>query len=396
MMLVASASNVQRMTVRGSSCCASSAAIVAIARGWYAPTMSALARVAVVLVVGVVVALVVSCGRDVTRPASKTSTDYCRGRAMAAIGPISDVQGSALRPVHTYSIVARDAASGELGAAVQSHWFSVGSIVTWAEPGVGAIATQSFAEPAYGFRGLALMREGVSGPEAMAQLLAADPKSAVRQLGFVDAQGRAAAHTGASCIAVAHHHVGDGYAVQANIMANDQVVPAMAKAYETTRGDLTERMLAALDAAQAAGGDLRGCQSAAIVVVGGTRGATPWAKKIDLRVEDHPAPLVELRRLTTLARAYDHMNQGDLAIEKNDVAGATEHYGAAARMVPDSAEMVYWQAVGFASKGELERARPLFDQAFAADAAWVELTRRLPAAGLLDAPTAERVIRDAK
>jgi uncharacterized Ntn-hydrolase superfamily protein len=217
----------------------------------------------------------------------------------------------------------------------------------------------------------------------------------VRQLGFVDAQGRAAAHTGARCIAYAHHHVGDGYAVQANIMGNDKVVPAMRTAFESAKGDLADRMLAALDAAQAAGGDLRGCQSAALVVVGGTRGTTPWLKKIDLRVEDHAAPLVELRRLVTLARAYDQMNQGDAAVEANDIEKAGQHYGAASRMVPGNAEMAYWQGIAYASKGQHERAAPLLKQAFADDRAWIELTPRLPAAGLLDAPTAERIVRDA-
>ena len=311
-------------------------------------------------------------------------------------GGLSGLSGSEVRPANTFSIVARDPATGELGVAVQSHWFSVGALVAWAEPGVGAVATQSFVEPAYGPRGLEKMRGGAAPADALRELLAADPSSAVRQVAFVDARGRAAAHTGGRCIQFAGHHVGDGYSVQANMMANDKVVPAMQRAFESTTGDLAERMLAALDAAQAAGGDIRGCQSAALVVVGGQRTDQPWtARKLDLRVEDSAAPLVELRRLVTLARAYDRMNQGDLAVEHDELDRALEHYGAAARMVPDNPEMLFWQGIGLAGHGKLDAAMPILRKAFAIDPAWLELLRRLPAAGLLDAATAERIARDA-
>jgi uncharacterized Ntn-hydrolase superfamily protein len=305
--------------------------------------------------------------------------------------------GSTVRPAHTFSIVARDPATGDLGVAVQSHWFSVGANVAWAEAGVGAVATQSFTEVSYGPKGLALMRDGVAAPDAMAQLIAADPQSNVRQLGFVDAAGRTAAHTGDRCIAFAGHHVGNGYTVQSNLMGNDKVVSAMSAAFEAAKGDLAARMLAALDAAQAVGGDIRGCQSAALKVVSGKKSATPWAeRKMDLRVDDSPAPLPELRRLVNLARAYDHMNRGDAAIEAGDVNGAVEHYSAAATAVPDNAEMVYWQGVALAGHGDMERAMPLFKKAFATDPGWIELTRRLPAAGLLPDKTAERVVAGAK
>ncbi len=321
---------------------------------------------------------------------------YCRRTGAFTTAPLSGTTGSALRPANTFSIVARDPATGELGVAVQSHWFSVGALVAWAEPGVGAVATQSFVEPAYGPRGLALMRDGAAAPDALKQLVAADAAEAVRQVAFVDARGRTAAHTGARCIQHAGHHTGDGYSVQANLMGNDRVVPAMRAAFEAAKGDLAERMLAALDAAQAAGGDLRGCQSAAIVVVGGERTAEPWkARKLDLRVEDSAAPLAELRRLVTLARAYDHMNQGDLAVENKQMDRALEHYGTAARMVPDSPEMVFWQGVALAGHGKPDLAAPLLRKAFEADPAWIELTRRLPAAGLLDAAIAERIVREA-
>lgn len=360
----------------------------------------------VALVGFVVVLSPFACGRDREAPTlarterAVAGGDHCRGTNQfsttpSPLGPISDVQGSNVRPANTFSIVARDPVTGDLGVAVQSHWFSVGSVVTWAEPGVGAIATQSFVEPAYGPRGLALLREGTPPVQAIAQLVASDPSQAMRQLGFVDAQGRVAAHTGEKCIGKASHHIGVGYSVQANLMANDDVVPAIARAFESAHGDLAERMLVAMEAGQAAGGDLRGCQSAAIVVVSGSRATDPWVKKLDLRVEDHAAPLGELRRLVTLARAYDHMNQGDVAVEKQDIAKALEHYTAASKLSSDNPEMIYWQAVALAGAGQVERATPLFQQAFRVDAAWRELTRRLPASGLL-APGVAEVVTSGK
>jgi len=355
--------------------------------------------------IAILVALV-ACSRGEPAKSNATPTktaDYCRGRNTytALPGELGSAGGSAIRPAHTFSIVARDPTTGELGVAVQSHWFSVGGLVTWAEPGVGAVATQSFVEPSYGPNGLALMRAGTAAPDAMAQLIAKDAQSASRQLGFIDATGRAASHTGAKCIQFAGSHVGNGYAVQANLMGNAKVVPAMQAAYEGAKGDLADRMLAALDAAQAVGGDIRGCQSAAILVVSGDKTAPVWQRKLDLRVEDSPDPLGELRRLVVLARAYDHMNQGDAAIEKNDMAGAVEHYGTAAKLVPDNAEMVYWQAVALAGHGQVDAALPMFKKAFAADSAWIELTHRLIAPGIIpDTPAGhaaiERVLREAR
>ena len=290
------------------------------------------------------------------------------------------------RPVNTYSIVARDPATGALGVAVQSHWFAVGQIVTWAEPGVGAIATQSFAEPEYGRRGLELLRGGAAAPDALAKLVAEDEARAVRQVAFVDAQGRVAAHTGAGCIEHAGHHVGDGYSVQANMMANDRVVPAMRDAYEAAQGDLADRLLAALDAAQAVGGDLRGCQSAAMLIVRGEASAKPSHDTIvDLRVDDHADPLGELRRLLAVQRVYDHMNAGDRAVEAGDLVAARDHYGAAAKGAPDNIEVRYWQAVTLATAGDVDGALPVFREVFAKDARWVELTRRLQKPGIIPA-----------
>jgi uncharacterized Ntn-hydrolase superfamily protein len=293
------------------------------------------------------------------------------------------------RPVHTYSIVARDPGSGEMGVAVQSHWFSVGAVVPWAEAGVGAVATQSIVDPSYGPLGLGLMRVGKTAPEALAALLAADSGREVRQVGIVDAKGNAASHTGKMDIPAAGGQTGAGYAVQANLMEKPTVWGAMARAYETARGDLAERMLAALDAAQGEGGDIRGVQSAAILVVRGTSTGRPWADKVfDLRVEDHPDPLRELRRLVGVQRAYNHMSAGDDCVAIKDWACAEREYGTAETMQPANAEMAFWHAVALASNGKLDDARPLFRRAFTADARWRELVRRLP--------EVEQLPRDAK
>jgi uncharacterized Ntn-hydrolase superfamily protein len=296
----------------------------------------------------------------------------------------SDTPTKPLRPVHTFSIVARDPATGELGVAVQSHWFSVGSIVAWAEAGVGAVATQSFVDPSYGKNGLELMRAGKSAPDTLKELLEKDQGREVRQVAMIDAQGRVDAWTGKDDIQAAGHIVGTNFSVQANLMLNDKIWPAMAHAFENTKGDLADRMLAALDAAQAAGGDIRGRQSAAMIVVTGKPTGMAWKDRtFDLRVDDSPQPLVELRRLVTLQRAYNHMNAGDLAVEKKDNEGALREYGAAEKLVPNSAEMIYWHAVALVNMGRVEESLPLFRRVFAMDRNWITLTPRLPKSGLL-------------
>ncbi|HVE87289.1 MAG TPA: DUF1028 domain-containing protein [Myxococcales bacterium] len=290
------------------------------------------------------------------------------------------------RPVATYSIVARDPATGQIGVAVQSHWFSVGSVVPWAEAGVGAVATQSFVEPSYGKLGLDLMRAGKSAPDALRGLLAADEARDVRQVAMIDAQGRVAAHTGAKNISQAGHATGAQFSVQANLMASDRVWPAMAKAYESARGDLAERLLQALEAAQAQGGDIRGKQSAALLIVSGHPTGRPWAdREFDLRVEDSPDPLAELRRLVTLQRAYQHMNAGDLAVEKKDAPAALREYAAAEALAPGSDEMLFWHAISLVGLGKVEDALPLLGKAYAKNPGWRTLIPRLPAAGLLPA-----------
>ncbi len=296
------------------------------------------------------------------------------------------------RPVATYSIVARDSVTGEIGVAVQSHWFSVGSIVTWAEAGVGAVATQSFVEPSYGPLGLALMRTGRSAPDALRGLIASDPDSAVRQVAMIDARGRVAAFTGARAIVAAGHHVGNGYSVQANLMEKPSVWPAMARAFETGKGDLAERLLLALEAAEREGGDIRGRQSAAIVVVGPASSGRPWADRlVDLRIEDHPQPIAELRRLVTLSRLYRRMNEGDEWVTKNDIPKAVAAYDAAIAFLPDSAtngEAVFWTGISLAAAGKEAEAAPYLLRAYAVHPKWAELVPRLPAAGLLPADSA--------
>lgn len=291
------------------------------------------------------------------------------------------------RPVHTYSIVARDKQTGELGVAVQSHWFSVGTIVAWAEPGVGAVATQAFSDPAYGPIGLQMMRLGRAAPEALAAALAGDSGRDVRQVAMIDASGRVAAHTGAKCIAEAGH-VADAeaqFSVQANTMTHASVWPAMARAYRESKGDLAERLLAALEAAESEGGDMRGRQSAAILIVRAQPTPRPWEDRLfDLRVEDHPEPVKELRRLVGIQRAYFHMNAGDVFVEKQDYASAFREYDAAAALAPQIVEIRFWQAVTLTKKKRLDEALPIFKDVFAREPVWAEVVPRLVAAGILD------------
>ena len=307
-----------------------------------------------------------------------------------------------LRPVATYSIVARDAATGEIGVAVQSHWFSVGAIVPWAEAGVGAVATQSFVDPRYGPLGLELMRLGRSAPEALRALVSSDADSAVRQVAMIDAQGRVAAFTGARAIRAAGQQTGAQYSVQANLMEKSSVWPAMARAFETAKGDLAERLLAALEAAEREGGDIRGRQSAAILVVGPTSTGRPWSdRQFDLRVEDHPTPVAELRRLVTLARVYRKLNEGDEWVTKNDMPKAVEAYGAATSLVPDAAtngEAAFWTGISLANAKRVDEAFPYLRRAYAADPRWAELVTRLPAAGLMpnDSAIVRRVVAEMK
>ena len=300
-----------------------------------------------------------------------------------------------LRPVHTYSIVARDAATGELGVAVQSHWFSVGSSVAWAESGVGAIATQSFIDPSYGANGLVLMETGKSAAEALAGLVAADVHPEVRQVGMVDSGGGTAVHTGALAIQEACDHEGDGFTVQANLMHHDTVCEAMVRAYTASTGDLAERLMAALEAAEAEGGDIRGRQSAALLVVAAKPSGRPWQdRRFDLRVDDHREPLVELRRLLSVSRAYRHMNEGDEQVTQGNIDAAVGEYEAAEALLPAESEPIFWHAVTLASVGRVDESLPLFAEAYRLRPEWKELVPRLVPAQLLpdDPEMLERIV----
>ncbi len=286
---------------------------------------------------------------------------------------------------HTYSIVARDPQTGEMGVAVQSHWFSVGSIVAWGEAGVGVVATQSFVNPSFGQRGLELLKTGKTAQEVVDELIASDEGRDVRQLAIVDSKGNSAGYTGAKCISEAGHIVGDNYSVQANMMLNNTVWGEMSKAFENSTGPLAERLVAALESAQNVGGDIRGKQSACLLVVKGQASGNLWEDRlIDLRVEDNPNPVVEIKRLLSVYRAYEHMNKGDLAVEKNDMKLAMDEYNAAMKMFPENLEMKYWTAVTLANTGGVEKALPMFKEIFIADKNWKELTERLPSVGLLN------------
>lgn len=290
----------------------------------------------------------------------------------------------------TYSLVAFDPDTGECGVAVQSHWFSVGALVTWGAPGVGAVATQANVEMAYGPRGLARMSEGASAPEALVELVAADDIAAMRQVAMVDAQGGVAAHTGAECMSYCGQDLGHHHSAQGNLMASDRVWGAMSEAYLAGNGSLADRMLDALDAGEAAGGDIRGRQSAAILVV--PPEGEPWQRVVELRVEDHPEPLVELRRLVRLKGAYVRAAEGD------DLHGRREHAGAAAKyieaweMEPACAELGFWAALSLIQLGDVERGLPLLRRTIAAHDGWLRLLGMLDEDEAPAAPEARRLL----
>ncbi len=286
---------------------------------------------------------------------------------------------------HTFSIVARDAKTGEMAVGVQSHWFSVGTAVPWGEAGVGVVATQSFVNKSYGPKGLALIKAGKTAPEALQELLAQDEGREVRQVAMIDTNGNVNAHTGKNCIDYASQIVGKNFSVQSNMMLNNKVCPAMAKAFEASEGKpIAERILIALQAAQAVGGDIRGKQSAAILVVAGKSTGQIWTDRlIDLRVDDNDLPLVEMERLLKLFRAYEHMDKGDLATEKNNMKLAMEEYGAAMKMFPKNLEMQYWTAITLANNKKVKEAGIMLQKIYKQDANWRELTKRLTKVNLL-------------
>ena len=303
---------------------------------------------------------------------------------LAILNMVFSQKISSMRPVSTYSIVALDEITGELGVAVQSHWFSVGFLVPWAKAGVGAVATQSFVKVDYGPDGLQLMESGITAVDALKTLTSKDDGEAVRQVGMIDIKGNVAAHTGSRCIKYAGHIVGKNYSVQANMMANGTVPKAMAVAFEKTKGDLADRMMAALEAAEAEGGDIRGKQSAAMVIVSGEPSGVDWKDtKLSLRIEDHPTPLIELKRLIRVHRAYQHANMGDHYMETEEIDKALIEYSKAAEYYPENAELPYWSAVALANGGRVEEALPVFRSVFERNPDLKTMTPRLVKSGLL-------------
>src|SRR3954470_1879442 len=304
------------------------------------------------------------------------------------------VSHDTLRPLRTgtYSIVARDPESGEVGVAVQSHWFSVGSVVSWARAGVGAVATQSIADPSYGPNALALLAEGVAPDDALARLVRADERAQLRQVPIVDATGRVAVHTGERCIAFAGHQTGDGYSVQANMMASAEVWPAMAKAFEAAEGPLARRLLAALRAAEGAGGDARGCQSSALVVAPAE--GEPWRLSVDLRVEDHPEPLDEVERLLDMAEAYKLANRADTLAGQGRHEEASGLYRRAADLAPGSHELLFWSGLAAAQGGDMDTALRRVREAIALQPGWTELLGRLEADIAPSAAAVRAALRD--
>jgi uncharacterized Ntn-hydrolase superfamily protein len=287
-------------------------------------------------------------------------------------------------PVSTYSIVAYDEETGQLGVAVQSHWFSVGSLVPWVKAGVGAVATQSFVKVEYGPNGLKLMEKGFSAEDALKILVQEDEHSEVRQVGMVDINGSVSAHTGDNCIQFAGHIVGKNYTVQANLMASPTVPAAMVVAYESAEGELVDKLMAALEAAEKEGGDIRGKQSAAIIVTTGEPTGIDWKDKLfDLRIEDHPDPITEMKRLIRVSRAYQHANQGDLYIETNEIDKALIEYELATQYYPENPELPFWTAVSLADIGRVDESLPIFKEVFERAPDLRDLVPRLVKSGLL-------------
>ncbi|MGB9806716.1 MAG: DUF1028 domain-containing protein [Thermoproteota archaeon] len=288
------------------------------------------------------------------------------------------------RPTSTYSIIAIDKEEGLMGVAVQSHWFSVGSVVPWAEAGVGVIATQSVAEMSYGTLGLLLMKNGKTPEQALNALRTIDPNPEVRQVAMLSADGKIAAYTGKNCIPEAGHIVGENFSAQANLMRSKEVWPAMASAFSKAKGNLVERMLAALEAAEYAGGDVRGRQSAAIVVVRTKASSEPWKDKVvDLRVEDHPDPVRELKRLVRIHKAYEHANKGDELMAAGRVSEAMKEYEQASKEAPEIEELKFWQAVAMLNHGMVREAKEMLNNIFNINKDWKQVLRTLPKVGFL-------------
>lgn len=304
---------------------------------------------------------------------------------------IVQVTASAQKPgnsdkfAHTFSILAKDPVSGDMAVGVQSHWFSVGTAVPWGKSGVGIVATQSFVNPVYGYEGLQLMEKGLSAQEALEKLKKEDEGSAFRQVAMLSRDGSISAFTGEKCVEAALHYVGDHFSIQANMMEDENVVYAMKKAYEENSNlELPERIIAAMKAAQASGGDVRGKQSSALIVVSKDEPEHPWLdKKIDLRVEDHKTPVEELSRLLNTHRAYKYMEEGDVAMENEDPKAALKAYNSAEKLLPTNDEIKFWKAVALVNSNQVNKSVPIFERLFMNDKRWQRLLKRLPSSNLI-------------
>lgn len=281
-------------------------------------------------------------------------------------------------PISTYSIIAIDSESNEMGVAVQSHWFCVGPDVIWCEAGVGVVATQALVDISYGPEGLVLMGKGMSAQQALVERIKQDEGRDVRQVAYLDVHGNVAAYTGKQCIPKAGHKTGDLYSVQANIMSTERVWKEMARSFEKSKGPLAERLLQALEAGQAVGGDLRGKQSAAIKIVRiKPEGPSYQNVILDLRVDDHPEPLHELRRLVTIDRAYKLFYQGEEALESGNTARAEKLFTESVKLSPGNKELLFWQGLSYFNAGQKAKATQYFKKVLPGDSRWLELIKNL-------------------
>ena len=263
----------------------------------------------------------------------------------------------------TYSIVARDPENGELGAAVQSRAFRAGAVVAWATPGVGVVASQAYGERSYGPLGLELMRSGKTAEQTLAALRVADPLAEMRQVAMLAADGEVAVHTGSDCIPAAGHLTGDEMSAQANCVEGPAVWESMVEAFAGTSGSLARRLLAALEAAEAAGGDWRGRQAAGLRVVGAE--GQRWETVYDLRVDDHPEPLAELGRLLRLHEGYTAIGEVDDSAAIARAAGM------------EALDVRFAELFDAARAGEIDRGRALVAELLAEDGRWIHYVRAL-------------------
>lgn len=298
---------------------------------------------------------------------------------------------------HTFSILARDSETGQMAVGVQSHWFSVGTVVPWGQSGVGVVATQSFVNEAYGYEGLKLMAKHMSPAKVLAQLRNNDEGEAFRQVAMMSNDGEIAAFTGDKCVQDASHLIGDNYSIQANMMVNENVVYGMRQAFEEHSDlALAERVVKALEAGQVAGGDIRGKQSAALIVVDSKPSELPWNDKlVDLRVDDHNTPIEELSRLLNVHRAYEFMAKGDLAMENDNPKSALEAYHQAEKLLPNEDEIQFWKAVALVNAKQVKNSIPVFERLFKKDKKWQELLKRLPGSELIaiDQPALDYLLK---